>query len=403
MSRLSDYLGRGIVPVSQTTILETTAFTFDEDVFALVVLIGAGGSGGCVLNGPAGTTGNGRAHAQGGNAGGTVMQLVRFVAGETYTFTIPDVTPGVGTTTNVTARTTYQGQDGGDTTLTSTLAGWSTITAYGGLGGVAWAQASSSGTDSTDHAHRTQTWGANADLIFPGGYGGAITVSVTQNTNEERGIATGGGAVNLAGLPQASLNGGDAELSNASGSPAIATGGGGINGHGGNAEYSGTGSQVGTVTGGGSTTGSGEDLDNSTASNVAGAGAEAVPYSPAVLFPLNGGSESGLLYTGSGAVDGGPGAGGAAVITPSAYGSSTDDHAGDGGVFAGGGGITDVRSAGTQSKPYGGAGKWGGGGGGACNSPWGTVSAQQQGYSGDGGQGVAFIFMLSDFGRVLAS
>lgn len=392
MSRaLSDYLGRGIVPVSQITLTETTVITPDSDFMAVTVLIGAGGSGGFATGGDTGTNGTHRLHAQGGNAGGVCMQVTRYLAGESYTFTIPDVTAGVGRGTGASSALVISGSTGGNTTLASTAPGFSTITAYGGLGGVAWKALASSGADSTDHAHQTQTWGANADLIFSGGYGGAITVSVNHSNNTERALATGGGAVNLGSLPQDMLSGGDIDLAHIGSRLVAATGGGGVMGHGGNITHSGSGLAR-MATGGGSPSGAGGDLSESGASDYTSTGGIALPFAPNTLFPVDGaGGDGGNTSTPDNGGDG-AGGGGLAPTGPANY------FGANGGKFAGGAAVAD----GFTGTGYGqaGDGQFGGGGGGIATNH--SASNNTRGYSGDGGQGVAFIFLLSDFGRVLA-
>lgn len=395
MSRLSDYLGRGIVVVSQMVITEETDITPDADMMTLVIAIGAGASGGAFRNS---TANNARAHATGGNAGDTCLQLVRMLEGETYT-----LTPGVGGPSSDTGvgsgRSAINGTAGSDTTVSSTAAGFTTITAAGGNAGIAWAQDSGSGSDSTDHDWSDNSGSSGADLIFKGGYGGKITVTITQSINKERGLATGGGGVNLSGLPPELLAGGYIELTADANYAVAATGGGGTNGNGGNVVFSSTGS-FGIATGGGSSIEPATD-DTTATSNASTSAGIAKPYSASSLFELDGAGGDGKVSTGSDASNGnsgGDGAGGGARTFGSGQTSGpTGTLAGSGGIF--GGGAAAATHSSRANANAGDAG-FGGGGGGAVSNP--TESLDDQAVSGAGGDGLVIVCILSDFGRVVA-
>lgn len=404
MSRLSDYLGRGVVPISQMAIHQAQDITPDSDLNTLVCLIGAGGSGGYYVNGDVDqySTGQGRGHSQGGNAGGVCFQLVRMLAGETYSFTIGAGGAIAGVTSSV--RAFGNGSAGTDTQLTSTATGFTTLVAKGGQPGVGWGEWSGTGTSSQDTAYPTQaSWGSGADLIFPGGWGGKITTSITQSSGREVGFATGGGAVNLSGIDNELLRGGNIELSANSTGAIAATGGGGSSGNGGDIDYSSTSSFV-IATGGGSGFQPGGVSDSATA-NESTAGGMALGYFPSLLFAMLGAGGDGVI---SNAVsvgtkdDGGNGSGGGAHVGGTALAGSGTLRAGNGGIFAGGAGAADHSfSGGGFPWVYGGNAGIGGGGGGACTSPF-DRSSSGRAYSGAGGDGLALVFILSDFGRVLA-
>lgn len=401
----ADLFQTGFVPVAQRTILETFSFTPPIDLDALVVIVGPGGSGACVINGDADAAdGYGRNHAQGGNAGGTVMSRVRFRAGYTYTFTMYPGGPAVGATTNPgdSLSHVYQGNPGqGDATLSSNAPGWVDMVAKAGLGGVGWRQQSNAGADGTDHPHQTQTWGSGADFILPGGYGGEILISVLQAINLERSMATGGGAVNLMGVASEDLAGGAAILSDASSEAFIATAGAGVMGPGGDAERDAGGSDT-MATGSGSAAEGGEDIVSTDAQESAG-GAN-IPFFPSTLFPLNGAGADAVIRSATDTTngnDGGNGSGGGSIAADSSISVGPDMLAGDAGIFAGGGAAV-IAASNPQPHMVGGAGKWGGGGGGVAQSGKNTRADLQTALSGPGGDSVAFIFFNTKFGRTKA-
>lgn len=385
MSLLSNYLPRGIVPVSQQTITESITINLDEAQLALVVLVGGGGSGGVAY----GAAGENILHAQGGNAGGVCMQLLRFKASTDYTITINSG----GTAQTRTSAGASDGVAGGDVVLSSTALA-SNITAYGGDGGIAAQYDIDSGTYGTDIGYNTQTFGAGADLIFDGGSGGKITIP-TKNTSKSHAIATGGGAANLFGLPATFVRGGDAVVTSADATRiGIATGGGGVGGTGGDVSHQALAWTV--ASGGGGAAGGGADYSGVPTAHEETAGGNGSLFTPQVLFPLDGAGLDGHYANGSNPslTTAGTGAGGGGVINVSTtYGDPIN-----GGPFGGGGGV--AGSGTTGSTITAGSGQYGGGGGGVCHSAYdssfsGTLT------SGAGGAGIAFVFFLSDFGKVL--
>lgn len=410
MSILSNYLPRGIVPVSNVLLTETTTVNYSQNVLVLLMLVGAGGSGGCWAQGNTGSIGDEqKVHAQGGNAGGVVFQLVRLQAGVNYTLTPGTGGPAVGDLSKVIAGAEYTGTPGGDTTFAGgTLP---TITANGGLGGRAWRIATGT-TSSHDFDYQTQTWGSNADLIFPGGYGGKITLATTLGTSTSQGIFTGGGAANVYGLDQELVSGG--LFSNIFCGDFItrlnvATGGGGVSGRGGDVYPIATVARdvLQIASGGGGAAGRaplmtptpvGDDEDHD------GLGGAATGFSPGVLISLTGQGGDGLTGdqnedTGNNGEDG-AGGGGFALDHDE---NESPIYGGDGGIFGGGAACTDSPNIGTTGQPdaiYGGEGGLGGGGGAAgtgCER-YGDAGA----LSGPGGDGFGMIFLLSDFGKVIA-
>lgn len=169
MSVLSSFLSRGLVPMSSLFIDKSDIFTYDQDMMALVILVGGGGSGGASFMGTGAN--QGKLAAVGGNGGGVAIQLLRIQAGLNYEFTIPAAAEGVpasGVSTGLYPE--YTGNDGGDTTLE--LPSGVIITAKGGKGGTALAE-DGNYSSPINITNTTQTvWGANADIVFPGGLAG---------------------------------------------------------------------------------------------------------------------------------------------------------------------------------------------------------------------------------------
>ena len=408
MSFLSDYIRGSATPVTQIMFLETTTFSPPSNMMGLVVLIGAGGSGGLSLSGDTGTNGQRRMLATGGNAGGCVMQMVRFQSAYNYTFTMSGGATAEVSGTNISTGTAYNGNDGSDTYLTSTAPGWTEIRAEGGEGGKA-ANADGTGTYNTaisfDRTNGGRNWGSGGDLIFPGGCGGEITFTNALAASRYCSFATGGGAVNLGGLPEGKLDGGSIDnKENTFNTQGVATGGGGVMGRGGDIVYnSGDGDRA---SGGGSATKNGGDIDTTSGTNTTSAGGGDMRWDNGTMFALRAKGGDGVISSvitqgehgdeDSNTDFAGGGGGGGYIYTTS---NTTDKWAARGGRFGGGGGMVggyhvnkDNTSAGGGSGSYGGGGS-------------GVVTFQElnnnYGYSGPGGRGVAFIFFMSDFGRVV--
>ena len=415
---LSSFLPRGTVPLGQMLITENEVLSFPNNVMAVVVLVGAGGSGGAVNRHK--NADLSKIHGQGGNAGGTAIQLIRMLAGESYTFTIGVGGAAAGSAlVNTTTVGTYAGTDGTDTTLTSTVTGFGTITANGGDGGIAWYLSSVGNADTTTHNHQTQTWGSNASLILPGGYGGAIILNDTHDAGMARGIATGGGAVNFSGAPADAICGGDFgfdDFTAFSWDPSdaanvmFATGGGGIGGNGGAIEYYDAAWWQSQATHGGGSMMKTRRLAlwSYTSGQDGGDKAQDNPFvTGAALAGCTGAAGSGVHVNGTGIVggDGGPGAGGGAACESNDNNGAGDIQAGHGGIFGGGGGAQGdnrVQAPAGLNDVTGGDGGLGAGGGAACSSAA-VEDPTRLGsdvWSGAGGNGFAVVYLLTDFGQV---
>jgi hypothetical protein len=403
---LSKYVTTGLVPQSQILITDTRTLTYEQDTFALVCLVGGGGSGAVWHRGNNAT--DFKVGCTGANGGGVGISLVRFLASETYTIACGDGIAGLSK-----SGTTEQYQDGAtgnDTTMTSTAPGWLTITAKGGYGGK-YSRALETTTDATDLVNTVQEGvnaAVNADIVFGPGYGGPITIN-QHNANFNRNFATGGGAANLYGAPQAYVSGGLIDLENTLGGTAtqnrdysIATGGGGTGGRGGAALL--WGRDVGTVlrgvTGGGGSQANGDNL---------------VAFNSGNTLDRDGGL-GGLLQQAS--ILGFTGDGGDGV--DSSAGSVTFDIPGSGGGqggywadsnhnstdippaggFGGGGAGMVVGALNTPYQYAAGDGGYGAGGGGACASAeQNTSNSGQATTSGGSAGGFAIVVVMTNFGK----
>jgi len=402
MSLLSSFLPRGLVPQSMATIDSTRTLTYTEDVFVLVVLVGAGGGGAAAAK--EGTDVRSTLIAQGGGAGGVCFQLMRLEANKAYTFTIGS--GGAGGVRTGWADGASNGSAGGNTTLTAT--GLSTITANGGAGGVG-VYHNGGSYNGTDVDWQTSAGGSGADLIFKGGPGGYVD-ALAMSSIRGFSASTGGGAVNIFGLPVGVVSGGDVVLSNGSADhPALVTGGGGCGGSAGAVFW--TSSAGGSAaSGGGGTGGRGVDISTTAGTSAGGRGTE---FTPSTLLAATGaGGHAGSREDGEvpqDGEDGGPGAGGGGAIevptnasTATSPAVSTPITGGNGGIFGGGGGAGDGQ---TDNYHFwgtlGGAGGLGGGGGGATSPSYSTTTKSQNITGGAGGGGVALIFFMTDFGKVV--
>jgi hypothetical protein len=410
MSFLSSYLPRGMVPQSQILILEGQTFTFEQDTFALVCLVGGGGSGALYHRGNQST--DVKAGATGGNGGGVCIQLIRMIASEDYTFTLG--TGGAERNASGTTEVGYNGLTGNDSTLTSTATGFSTITAKGGYGGVN-SYAAFTGTDATDLVNTTQTGsnaGTGADIVFGPGYGGPITIA-SHSANRWRNIATGGGAPNIYGAAQSYLSGGMVDIQNLLGgtntqncSYTFATGGGGMGGRGGAFLIWGrpaVSSMTGPSGGGGADTGAVTSYSNNSAFTNNIQKGEGSIIKQAAMLGMTGDGVDGETQSGSTAPSFDiPGSGGGAGgFVPQGSGGNGDLMP-DGGIGGGGGGnAVSGTPAGTYIY-YAGDGGYGAGGGGMCSSGSGyTTNPAQARRSGSGGDGFAILCVMTDFGKVI--
>ncbi len=338
--------------------------TVDEECFAMVYLIGGGGSGAKSIGNTAGVS----YLATGGNAGGLVVKLVRLKPGVNYVFTAGAGGAARASTTNV-----QDGLAGSNSTLVSSDSLIS-MTAFGGKGG--------NGTTKTDSG----TWnpnplasGTGGDAAYNGGRGGSIVyidpVSATVYA------ATGGGAVNLRGVVgEAPCSGGVITMDTAGNGDRFATGGGGVGGRGGNITGN-SGSSINSATGGGGSGGNGAGIvdANGTQATTGGAAFAGDFGFGEYSQPRGVGDDGQVGTTPSGHGQGG--GGGGAVVA----GGGID--AGSGGRFSGGGGLANVDSTIDAGS---GKGIAGGGGGGMVGG-----SADAGNVTGSGGAGALIIRKFS--------
>lgn len=332
--------GSGLPPTRMWLRMTSQIFTPDADLDVIVHLVGAGGSGGAsaVANGI----------ATGGGAGGYAKKRVLLKAGVAYT-----LTNGAGLLNNAAAGTQADGKDGGNTSLTG---GGLNIIAYGGKGGkTGLAGAAVLGGDGGG--------ATGGDIHRTGGRGGRCASSVNAASSQLM-RATGGGAVNLFGVPQ---RGGDLLISDYLSTYGVfATGGAGLTEDG-----------VDILTRLGPTTydqysqgGGAPNLTNQTSSQSAAT----------LAIPLFGFLSTIGPRPANPATSGGSGQGGNGGTNTSGAGNG-----GNGGAFAGGAGGTTLS---TGSVGTGGAGGIGGGSGG------GATYSSAAGNSQAGGVGAIFFEVL---------
>lgn len=407
MSLLSTYLPRGMVPLSSFIITEDITLNYDTDLLVLVVLVGGGGSGGAASDG---NLSNAKMYATGGAGGNVAIQLLRMEAGTDYAFTIGS--GGAAQGGSPTSRTAYSGVQGGSTALDIGDTGTDDIIATGGMGGVAdsrfrsyttnWAFIINPDPSPNDY------FGEGADLIYRGGRSGLIfNVQNGQGGSNSytRGVASGGGAANVLGVPVDLTIGGNVSVTDQNGGHCGAAGGGGsVSGAGGHAinqAASTNATPFRVAAGGGGTGGPAPDADTGsspTAGNYSNTGGIAFPFGGATLIAPDGAGADGSHLTGATVPVAGPGAGGAGVCADDENGNG-EVRGGEGGIFGGGGGAVDYDTS-SSWDVYGGAGGLGGGGGGACTNPKNGHSFVR---SGAGGGGCALVYFYTDFGKVRAS
>jgi hypothetical protein len=391
MSLLSTYLPRGMMAIGRSVIYTSTTVNYQQDTFGLVMLVGGGGSGAAIRGGDASDN---KLLAQGGSAGCVVYQLIRFKAATDYVFTIPDG----GVSRTPAANTATAGQSGGDATITSSAL--ATITANGGLGGLVqkYTYASSQTETAMTLDFRTQSSGSGSETRFLSGRGGAI-IGADAGMGASKGcaFATGGGAVNIFGLPWELCSGGSINCNPGTSSTgqnvAIATGGGGCSGNGGNFNLNGV-TTYGGATGGGGAAGPATNYDAATP-EVDGVGGDGGSVLSATLMQVDGVGLAGQYNAASPTYTlSGDGAGTGGIV----HGLTAAMSGQFAGQFGGGGAAAAVGSG--SAALYAGYGIIGGGGG-ACicdylGSQTGAVA------SGAGGKGIAYIWLLTDFSKVKA-
>jgi len=338
-------------------------YTFPYDGVVLVHVIGAGGSGGCQFD---------KHGATGGGAGGYSRKQFTVTSSTTAT-----VTTGVGGSYVGPSQTEVEGNAGTNSTfvLSST-----TLTANGGGAGQRYGGATSTGTGGT---------ASGGDVNYTGGDGGTRGYAY----NEERTIATGGGAVNLFGLASGEVNGGNNGSNQGGGFKA--TGGGGVGGHGGNIPES----MSYVATGGGGSAGSARDMTNTDASGYGGqkgsggaGGARLFRFGGPFLDGV-GGVGIQTIYNGNWGFERnvfttiGMGAGSGGCTTNTDNDNPLVNSCQQAGIFGGGGGLVTGQAYGGVA----GDAIIGGGGGGATYYSSSSTQGNLGRRSGQGGDGVVII------------
>lgn len=358
MSKLTEFLDRPRILNQLWVFPYSTTIIPDIDIWALVGVVGGGGSGARVHGQP------GYALAQGGNSGACALKNMYLNAGTSYTITVGagGLSPSVVSAGNAGTLSRFQG-------------GGVTITANGGAGGKGnqSATGASSTVSPTVAAAATATGG---DFNFSGGQGGAYTYDPVSTGDSGIIIATGGGAVNLNGLPGSRVKGGDGQIINRS-SAIAATGGAGVGGHGGNVTIT-TGAWE-TVTGGGGSLGDAENGDNEPYYMRVGllGGPGSGTIASKFYSPTGQGGDGYNRFPNNPRMAGDGGGGGAFIATvPSEYWCAA-------GLFGGGGGCVPLTNTGDFEA---GDGIIGGGGGGLA-----TTYSGLNYRAGHGGNGLVFI------------
>jgi hypothetical protein len=349
MSNLSAYLAQAFGPqVSETLYDANVVLAVDDEMFAMITIIGGGGSGAKTQGSP---TADNYKLSTGGNGGGMTMKLIRMKVGVDYTFV-----KGAGGAGITTATGANNGNNGSDSTFVSDDS-IHDLTAYGGNGGNALlADTTSGGAESVTSP--TAKSGIGGHFHFEGGVGGSIDVVTV--TAEDALIATGGGAVNIQGGASPIGNAGLVDITGGMSNDEMATGGGGIGGRGGNITGAiGSGDQA---TGGGGTAGNAEDRIARGDGESYGGSAEIAGDMLTGLYmqPKGvGGNGTQVISGGIGADPGdGGGAGGVggngsttwidALMWGGGGGKAGNGSAGDGGLYGGGGGGLALESSSTS-------------------------------------------------------
>lgn len=218
----NSYWLAGAAQVTRLFLMSSRNVTAPFDGY--MMLRGAGG-------GATGARATAPANATGASGSEYVLDIVQVAAGDSFVVTI-----GAGASP---AAANSNGNNGGDTTITNSFTSYSLTIKGGGAGQYVASGVAAGGVCPTGSG------GSSRVVRHPGGSGGGITGAGTTSKK------TGGGAVNIFGLPAADVAGGQMRRIDAT---ARATGGGGVGGKGGTILTTGT-----ALSGGGGAGGPGVD------------------------------------------------------------------------------------------------------------------------------------------------